>query len=1095
MSHRVKSAFKNSIQQQTQGNLARAALEHAITQFVDLYLTPQGDAERRLGGIVESTDLPTSGLAFPPFTIASVAPDATTGTSIRSGGFKQINDQINSLQHTLAALTGQVRTKITEWDISLYLQQGLIDDEVAAITARVRRNLQARRIKAKALGIPAPPPDDGYYAIGHFYSLLFHILKENPAGYRQPRQAAIYGMLNAALSSWKFQSWDPRFDPELASWTPPGTSQFKPLQALAPLFSFWGNTWAPPLPPDPPANPYPKGFSTSLGEDKDDAYWAEQVKTYWGEGNYTPEFWRLFYTSPHGLPSSDDKRVFESKLDNPRENGQPASNSENAIGLNVNPYGISATDASPIFSGGPYGSTAFPRALGVFFQSGFDHPKMPLSESSPISQSYVSTDPVREYTQLTNDWYSERPILSPANYVIPTVWVRDGAYTGHNQALSPILVNIWSVIDALTKARAPHYGQDTNADVPALTESTTFIRKSGYWPDLVLRTVNTVNSSEQLGLTGGSLILEPLGDASGLLSQLAAGEQAPLIIVTQDRKYVMETLVTKGVITTYIPGETHHFLWWSWTTSTAVEKPCLLIDPYLGISLLPVLLDDDHQNQISQAQLIPPVYFFSKPGIVFQGAYFHIPGRTLSPNSSVIRDGWNTLSPAIPQNQGIALARSRLTYLWTSDPNKFPTLMAPFRGLLTSLYSTLLPFYTQIGATLAPLQQNLSLEAFQLIFTPGQVLSETVLGTMADVRAYFLNADGTKLSPEFLDTKTVIAALTSIFLDGPPVAGDPVANMGLLTLVKYLAGLEDKAVPRNQNKTMTLDQRFTKEAYDRFSLLYFTNLAKFTTNTVAMRKVYKFFDFYLRILYERRFILLKQRLNITDGSLLQVARLESGIGVIQEAVKKSTTPVLAQAALEDLEIKFQVTDQTQAMKALAFSNGITLPDERLLIVYAAVEYDEKQNIIRPATGLYHLVSLEYAQDNKGVIADVAFPLTFVAGNSPAIVNGIVTGVDGAQYAKVAGRDDMTLQEKICFASVVENLWEIVIPTASIPLRKNFNTGLHLMMMPPEKTTLDVDALLGGGRVSPVHEEPTGRAIPLAPWVSAPASTKTGGGVA
>ena len=84
----------------------------------------------------------------------------------RGSGFKSINDNIFQVQRILEHTTGVVSTYLTEWDISLYLQEGILDKST-----------------------------NGKANIG----LLYRIFQDNPSRYDDIR-ALSWGVLNTAVS-------------------------------------------------------------------------------------------------------------------------------------------------------------------------------------------------------------------------------------------------------------------------------------------------------------------------------------------------------------------------------------------------------------------------------------------------------------------------------------------------------------------------------------------------------------------------------------------------------------------------------------------------------------------------------------------------------------------------------------------------------------------------------------------------------------------------------------------------------------------------------------------------------------------------------
>lgn len=91
---------------------------------------------------------------------------SSSNFTYRSNSFKSINDNIMILQQMLEHVTGVVSTYLTEWDISVYMQEGILDSG-----------------------------SDGKPTIG----LLYRILQDNPSKYNDYR-AFSWGVLNAGIS-------------------------------------------------------------------------------------------------------------------------------------------------------------------------------------------------------------------------------------------------------------------------------------------------------------------------------------------------------------------------------------------------------------------------------------------------------------------------------------------------------------------------------------------------------------------------------------------------------------------------------------------------------------------------------------------------------------------------------------------------------------------------------------------------------------------------------------------------------------------------------------------------------------------------------
>lgn len=103
---------------------------------------------------------------------------ARSSFTYRTPAFKAINDNINFLQWLLEGVSGIVSTYLTEWDVSLYMQEGLVSDNAGQT------------------------PNVVY--------LTYRMEEDNPNGYKDDR-ATSWGVINCAISKVKKdneKTWD-----------------------------------------------------------------------------------------------------------------------------------------------------------------------------------------------------------------------------------------------------------------------------------------------------------------------------------------------------------------------------------------------------------------------------------------------------------------------------------------------------------------------------------------------------------------------------------------------------------------------------------------------------------------------------------------------------------------------------------------------------------------------------------------------------------------------------------------------------------------------------------------------------------------------
>jgi hypothetical protein len=163
--------------------------------------------------ISDTTNITSSSTADPPPTFDqdnfSISNDKTqdivsitgeveskpTGFTYRDPGFKAVNDNIMFLQHLLEKATGVVSTYLTEWDLSLYMQENLLQMDSTGGTAKLWLNYRVREDN------PLSDVDSGYYN----------------------DRALCFNVMGSAVSKIDFDCqkiWRPSDFPLSAYWTP-----------------------------------------------------------------------------------------------------------------------------------------------------------------------------------------------------------------------------------------------------------------------------------------------------------------------------------------------------------------------------------------------------------------------------------------------------------------------------------------------------------------------------------------------------------------------------------------------------------------------------------------------------------------------------------------------------------------------------------------------------------------------------------------------------------------------------------------------------------------------------------------------------------
>jgi hypothetical protein len=277
----------------------------------------------------------------------------------REPAWKAINDNISFLQWVFEGVSGIVSTYLTEWDLSMYIQEGILN-------AVPNRN-------------------------GKLISLLFRMKQDNPMSYQDDR-AYVFGAINAMTSKRSLNKvYDIPSYPLSAYWLPYN-------------LDFWGGI---------PSYYYTSNIASfNSGNDllHQLEWWDKRGAALSGWSDLTPNYWKIGYTTPEDSLSNIDAQYFtDEEVDANSaiasagtdvsvssggskwyEKMKPSSGSakKSAIQSRANKY-ITASDLmsnaksaeykhftmpigvathNPFMYGGPHGQSYAPKSIQSFFQ-------------------------------------------------------------------------------------------------------------------------------------------------------------------------------------------------------------------------------------------------------------------------------------------------------------------------------------------------------------------------------------------------------------------------------------------------------------------------------------------------------------------------------------------------------------------------------------------------------------------------------------------------------------------------------------------------------------------------------------------------------
>jgi hypothetical protein len=1024
----LKSFFHSQMRQQVMDMVNQTALEQATQMFVDLYMSPgdMSDAPNRLGRVVDtdSLDRTIDSTSFPPYGSTQVqgstfAMDTATGTNfpVRAGGFKSINDKINSLQVLYRTLTGQVRTKITEWDISLYIQSGAID----------RQDMRD-------------------------YTLLYHLGQDNPGRYRDPRALA-FGNLNGAISSdpsVQALAWNPTADPDLAYWRPPTDN----LTILAyPPPPYWTYTvehflwwsWKRPVLVYP-ERPVLTAFQQEEVHLALDAGWD----------TWYPPYWKLFFLSQDLFTMSDADRGAltaggvngggkDSWWDMWSNAGSRTSRARNATkGPVFGPNGPASNTVgqstginlkSPIFYGHPYGLDLDPRSIGGYLANtaaSRDTPKFIAlsSREEPVNKGYEYQNPSEGIDILINGWTSQYIVVEQKQSPEPvTQWVQSSSNGDGWQTIS-ITDN-----DGNITTQTGYY----QTIFPTITVRTPTTRTERF-PNAIFNAYLTQESKNKLWWTILNLFI-PVGQAGarhvrpdayfridtigGVGSwSLPKNNIAPVFFFGADKKTMIQAPIEYLPDATREETRTARILWWSWNYTVNVADPhwriylqdAVMYTPQIFTPPSP-LVPYSPQTDARPISPVLPAQLAANGGFQGIGLWFSIPSaaeRGLTSTDNLFTSKWTS---TLGTTWGPILARGLTTGLW--DSNSRGVLGVPLLTNMAILKTALTPVYTALAAVTTVIT-DINTDVFQRLLSA-------------------LETD-TQYKPEIQQAKIRFSSANVSTWKAKLLAlADPTGHTG--SLDKLFTMIDTAKTSGEAALTLKFIQDFRAQHTQALALIqdpYLSNML----------------ESYIHLLYEWRMVILKKRINKVDGTLVQVARHESALGLMSKSIYQKPDPLKA-AIKEDLEVVYTATNLTLAMKAYARQHNEVLPVEQIARVYVPVKYttsvDSSGNPIpvEPTAGTYQLLSREFLDSTT--IAAVAFPINFTAGdpNRPPIVQNVISRLNSSVIQQVMMDPNLTAIEKICAARELQDWWQIDVPARMWPAKTDYVNELHLILQPTQ----------------------------------------------
>lgn len=984
MAYDLRASLRVSQQAKDTLLLKKMGAQRTAANMIQAYMAPNelSDLYNRLGSAValSADEASVSDYSYPPYNIDV----QKSNLGVRVGGFKQLNEKINQIQNLYRTLTGEIRTKITEWDISLYLQEGWIGDQSI-----------------------------------FDLSLLYRIFVDNPSQYTDTR-ALVYGVLNAAMSyEYKDVAYNPTADPDLLYWVPP-TDHLS----------------AGDLVPQPWAGP------------RINEWQRHQIETALAAGwtSWYPPYWQLFFNSedPSSLNFADFPAIVAHMNELRRSRRRKV---KQVPGIKPAPSLFTSPDAtgstaglnlnSPIWRGYPYGRNPDPRSIkGYLDHSDGKSPKIDVVSTADrnINRTYPYGNPLDGLDKLLNGWtshYNETTYQEEVQEVYAPATGRRGREPDSDQ---DVYTTRTVTVPVLTPRTASgHFPTATGTlTIPSVTKRSVPQKVFGLYGGRAngrdddsdsVKTWKTEEIEQNIDSAATLQIMQFDSANQEAIDNLLSVDYSPIPAIIVGSKdpvlnkptFVLIAPIQKVKVTLAI-AHTAYFLWQAYTSTAPKDFWVYQIDMSnaQGFSI------DTSSQDIAVLNPHLPIQYFAD-GVSFTGIYFDLPKRTLSANANVITDGWSGVS--FDSTHGAAIATALLNPLWY-DSTAFNR--APLHRILSSLSNSLL---NSLGS---------SLSSLATLFAPG---AGDVMKTMISQL------------PTPVQAKPTMQTAITLFSNSSTGA--------VAAQVTSLASAYASVMTAISNMTAIRGTYLAKDVQ-----AFYTNYPSLMSGLMST-SISGALSAYLNVLYEQRIILLAKRLNKENGTLMNMSRIETAMGMMQDELVDYVPPV-SPLIKEQINIVHKVTNIDLMTRAT--TDASDLPTEKVRIIYAVVQYNDDGTIIRPTAGNYQLFSKEVL--NQMSLTPIEWYITFAENDvhTPGILKNVLTTIDGQKLQDVMANPNLTQLEKVCYARVVEDWWEIKIPDAIQPPVTDYENDLQLVLAQPDAFIEQYLQMTGSVDLNPVAED-------------------------